>query len=53
MRKEEFLEDLKAKLDVLSKEELSELGILCVASDIVGVGELIVGKPDNILAAIT
>ncbi len=53
MRKEELLEDLKAKLDVLSKEELSELGILCVASDTVGVGELIVGKPDNILAAIT
>lgn len=53
MTKEEILEDLKAKLEVLSHEELSELGILCVMSDPEGVGELLVGKPDSILAAIT
>lgn len=53
MTKEELLEDLKAKLESLSKEELSKLGILCVVCDPEGVGELIVGKPDNILAAIT
>ena len=53
MTKEELLEDLKAKLEVLSREELSELGILCVMSDPEGVGELLVGKPDSILAAIT
>ena len=53
MTKEEILEDLKAKLEVLSREELSELGILCVMSDPEGVGELLVGKPDSILAAIT
>lgn len=53
MTKEELLEDLKAKLEALSKEELSKLGILCVVCDPEGVGELIVGKPDNILAAIT
>ena len=53
MTKEELLEDLKAKLEVLSREELSEFGILCVMSDPNGVGELLVGKPDSILAAIT
>lgn len=53
MTKEEILEDLKAKLEVLSHEELSELGILCVMSDPEGVGELLVGKPDSILAAVT
>lgn len=53
MTKEEILEDLKAKLEVLSREELSELGILCVVCDPNGVGELLVGKPDSILAAIT
>jgi hypothetical protein len=53
MTKEELLEDLKVKLEVLSREELSELGILCIMSDPKGVGELLVGKPDNLLAAIT
>jgi hypothetical protein len=53
MTKEEVLEDLKAKLEVLSHEELSELGILCIVCDPDGVGELLVGKPDSILAAIT
>lgn len=53
MTKEEILEDLKAKLEVLSREELSELGFLCVMSDPEGVGELLMGKPDSILAAIT
>lgn len=53
MTKEEILEDLKVKLEVLSREELSELGILCVICDSKGVGELLVGKPDSILAAIT
>lgn len=48
-----ILEDLKAKLEVLSREELSELGILCFMSNPEGVGELIVGKRENILAAIT
>lgn len=53
MTKEEILEDLKAKLEVLSHEELWGLGILCVVCDPEGVGELLVGKPDSILAAIT
>lgn len=53
MTKEEILEDLKAKLEVLPNEELSELGILCVVCDPDGVGELLVGKPENLLAAIT
>lgn len=53
MTKEEILEDLKAKLEVLSHEELSELGIFCVVCDPKGVGELLVGKPDSILTAIT
>ena len=53
MTKEEILEDLKAKLEVLSREELSELGVLCVVCDPDGVGELLVGKPESILAAIT
>lgn len=53
MTKEEILEDLKAKLEVLPNEELSELGILCVACDPDGAGELLVGKPESILAAIT
>ena len=53
MTKEELLEDLKAKLEALSREELSELGILCVVCDPEGVGDLLSGKPDSILAAIT
>lgn len=53
MTKEELLEDLKAKLEALSREELAKLGIFCVVCDPVGVGELLVGKPDSILAAIT
>lgn len=53
MTKELILEDLKAKLEVLSREELSELGILCFVADPEGVGELLVGKRDNILSAIT
>lgn len=53
MTKEEILEDLKEKLEVLPNEELSELGILCVVCDPDGVGELLVGKPESLLAAIT
>lgn len=53
MTKEELLEDLKAKLEALSREELAKLGIFCVVCDTDGVGELLVGKPDSILAAIT
>lgn len=53
MTKEGVLEDIKVKLEVLSREELSELGILCIVCDPEGVGELLVGKPDSILAAIT
>lgn len=53
MTKEELLEDLKAKLEALSREELSELGILCVVCDPEGVGDLLSGKPDSLLAAIT
>lgn len=53
MTKEEILEDLKVKLEVLSNEELSKLGILCVVCDPDGVGELLVGKPEGILAATT
>lgn len=53
MTKEELLEDLKAKLEALSREELSELGILCIVSDPEGVGDLLSGKPDSLLAAIT
>lgn len=52
MTKEELLEDLKVKLEVLSREELSKLGIFCVVCDPEGVGELLVGKPDSILTAI-
>lgn len=53
MTKEGLLEGFKVKLDALSREELSNLGILCVVCDPEGVGEILVGKPDNILAAIT
>lgn len=53
MTKKTILEDLKAKLEVLSREELSELGILCFISDPEGVGELLVGKRERILSAIT
>ena len=53
MTKEELLEDLKAKLEALSREELAKLGIFCVVCDPEGVGELLVGKHDSILAAIT
>ena len=53
MTKEELLEDLKAKLEVLSREELSKIGILCVVCDPEGVGELLVGKSESILTAIT
>jgi hypothetical protein len=53
MTKEEILDDFKTKLEVLSREELSELGILCIVCDPDGVGELLVGKPENILAATT
>ena len=48
MKKEELIEGLKEKIESLSKEELSEMSIVCIISDKDGVGEMMAGKGQEI-----
>ena len=52
MTKEELIDGFKAKLENLSDEDLETIGVLCVVSDKDGVGEMMVGKGEEIFNAL-
>ena len=52
MTKEELIEVFKEKIESLSEAELNEVSVLCIISDKVGVGEIMLGKGHEICNAL-
>ena len=50
--KKEIIEGLKTRLESTPREELKEISVYCVVSDKEGIGELIVGKGENLLSSL-